>query len=97
MAPGKKTKEERVLWLTNLGSKLRNQFRDYPEDEAARAHHMTLKADIFKLLRERKTEEKMLETEDAKRLADAATRQSELYDMAKPGTYDSKTGVFHIK
>jgi len=58
---------------------------------------MTLKADIFKLLRERKTEEKLLEAEDAKRLADAAQFQSTLYDMADPKTYKREPGVFHIK
>jgi len=44
---------------------------------------MTLKADIFKLLRERKTEEKMLEAENAKRLADHATFLSQQSYMAE--------------
>jgi len=44
---------------------------------------MTLKADIFKLLRERKTEEKLLEAEDAKRLADHATFLSQQSYMAE--------------
>jgi len=44
---------------------------------------MTLKADIFKLLRERKTEEKALEAENAKRLADNATFLSQRSHMAE--------------
>jgi len=44
---------------------------------------MTLKADIFKLLRERKTEEKASEAENAKRLADNATFLSQRSHMAE--------------